>query len=379
MKKCALERSDLPQLVADVSGRDWESIVALELRYHRSCYTNYVRKSKKIDVLPEQDGATMILMEYVQKHVIECCEVLTTDILLEVYQRNAPENNMNPDKRTIIEHIKKKFDTSIAAWSPKHGNSFIFNNNIEKGEVIEILLKKIESLTTQQKEKPLDEKIKEVGEKIRNDVITMPLTYQHWPPQEEQLLNNETNLPPSLYNLLSSILSSNKPLSSRKSMLVNSIGQDIIYNANDDKYKTQKHVNFSLCTKRKTGSRVLLKWINRYGHGVSYDEVSVVEIFLAEEFVRNQSPKSFCPYSLLPMTFLTLVWDNNDINPDFLTGLVMHCTNGIAIQLLPFELVQQVILANPVSVKTIILLNLRTIVLLSMIQMTISLCYYHKN
>ena len=31
--------------------------------------------------------------------------------------------------------------------------------------------------------------------------------------------------------------------------------------------------------------------------------------------------------------FVTFIWDNNDINPETLTGVSMHCTNGIMFQI----------------------------------------------
>lgn len=86
----------------------------------------------------------------------------------------------------------------------------------------------------------------------------------------------------------------------------------------------------SFCVKQKTGSKDVLKWLNRLGHRISYDEVNVLETFLAEQVVFNQTNR---PSSVQPSFFVTFVWDNNDINPDFLNGNVMHCTNGIIVQL----------------------------------------------
>ena len=43
--------------------------------------------------------------------------------------------------------------------------------------------------------------------------------------------------------------------------------------------------------------------------------------------------KTFVPSNIQPSQFVTFVWDNNDINPESLSGVSMHCTNGIIIQL----------------------------------------------
>ena len=47
----------------------------------------------------------------------------------------------------------------------------------------------------------------------------------------------------------------------------------------------------------------------------------------------DKALKTFVPSSIQPSQFVTFVWDNNDINPESLSGVSMHCTNGIIIQL----------------------------------------------
>jgi hypothetical protein len=84
-------------------------------------------------------------------------------------------------------------------------------------------------------------------------------------------------------------------------------------------------------TKRKAGSKELVKWLNRLGHGIPYDEVNYLETTLAQDAVRNQIFKSFCPSILQPSIFVTFVWDNNDNNT--LNETSMHVTNGVFVQL----------------------------------------------
>ena len=42
----ALEGNDNPRLMASVTGIDWENIVAKELKYHKSCYSNLTRERR---------------------------------------------------------------------------------------------------------------------------------------------------------------------------------------------------------------------------------------------------------------------------------------------------------------------------------------------
>lgn len=49
----------------------------------------------------------------------------------------------------------------------------------------------------------------------------------------------------------------------------------------------------------------------------------------------------FCLSIIQPSFFVIFVWDNNDINPKSLNGKVLHCTNGIIVQLLSKNIKKQ--------------------------------------
>ena len=114
---------------------------------------------------------------------------------------------------------------------------------------------------------------------------------------------------------------------------MSSIGQDLLYHVNSGRKQTSKHTTLSFLIKRKTGSKQLITWTNKFGHGISYDEVLILETSMAMEHSQHQVHRSFTPSIIQPSTFVTFVWDNNDINPESLKGVTMHCTNGIIVQL----------------------------------------------
>ena len=91
-------------------------------------------------------------------------------------------------------------------------------------------------------------------------------------------------------------------------------------------------MTFLFSVKRKTGSKTVINWISKFGHGISYDDVRVLETHLAIEHSKDQAQRSFIPSLIQPHRFVTFVWDNNDINPESIKGISMHCTNGIVIQ-----------------------------------------------
>ena len=146
------------------------------------------------------------------------------------------------------------------------------------------------------------------------------------------MLLNETPIPKFTTRLLEGILVRKKAKSPKVSRLISSIGQDLIYHTNNGQKHTSKHTTFSFLIKRKTGSKQVIGWTNKFGHGISYNDVLLIETHLAIEHTQDQLHRSFTPSIIQPSHFVTFVWDNNDINPESLKGLTLHCTNGIIIQ-----------------------------------------------
>ena len=48
-----------------------------------------------------------------------------------------------------------------------------------------------------------------------------------------------------------------------------------------------KHVGLGLCTKRKTGSRRLISWLNCLGYSISYHGINLVKTHITEEQIVN--------------------------------------------------------------------------------------------
>ena len=172
----------------------------------------------------------------------------------------------------------------------------------------------------------------EVAQELRKELLETPNTFSSWPPPEHELLSKETEIPKLTVCLLEGILMKKPTKSAKVTRLVSSIGQDLIYHTNNG-WKKSKQVTFPFSIKRKTGSKIVINWTNKFGHGISYDDVLILETYLAMEHSKDQLRRSFSPAIIQPSQFVTFVWDNNDINPESLKGLSLHCTNGIVIQL----------------------------------------------
>ncbi|XP_065673593.1 uncharacterized protein LOC136090680 [Hydra vulgaris] len=331
LKENALSKADNPRLMASISGTEWQTIISLDLYYHRSCYLKYTRPPKTPFITTE-DAIMRLLFDYVKEHVLDNLEIIHTSKLFEFYKENCTDRTKVPDRRTIQDAVVAEFGGSVQLWSPKYGYSFLYNDSIEKGKIIEVFLKTIENLEKKNNSKPIEQLIDHVAKEIRSEVLSMIKTYFKWPPNEDELLRVKTEIPPLLHQLFAKILFRAR-VSKRGIVKINSLCEDVIYNVTNGHHRCSKHVLLGLSTKRKTGSKELVKWLSKLGHGISYDEVNYLETFLAQNAMQNQIFKSFCPSVLQPSKFVTFVWDNNDINPETLKGTSMHVTNGIVIQL----------------------------------------------
>ena len=58
----------------------------------------------------------------------------------------------------------------------------------------------------------------------------------------------------------------------------------------------------------------MIRWLNMFGHGISYDDVAFVETALAEDEARNQISRSYCPTVLQPSMYVFLITERVDVS-----------------------------------------------------------------
>ena len=57
-----------------------------------------------------------------------------------------------------------------------------------------------------------------------------------------------------------------------------------------------------------------------------------LKLYFAETQANNRNHHSFVPNNVQHSRFVTFAYDNCDHNPKTISGVSMHCTNGILIQ-----------------------------------------------
>jgi len=116
-------------------------------------------------------------------HCLEKYELIILDALREFYTKNSLAQK-SIDKRTLSDTVLKQFKGRIATWSPKYSSAFLlFNNEIEKGKIIEIMCKKIDDLKKSTRLPSINDQINNVGKAVKNEIKRMSHTYSrlYWP------------------------------------------------------------------------------------------------------------------------------------------------------------------------------------------------------
>ena len=65
---------------------------------------------------------------------------------------------------------------------------------------------------------------------------------------------------------------------------------------------------------RKSGSVDFIRWLNRLGQIVSYDEISSIKTKLADDQTSQREARKLVPNNIQLSLFVTFVYDNCDHN-----------------------------------------------------------------
>ena len=173
-----------------------------------------------------------------------------------------------------------------------------------------------------------DEQINVVANLIKYKITEIMNPYSSWPEPASEIKQHNVFISRELYLFLEILFGK----SAKGKRLINSIGQDTIYNSTRGRIKTVKHIQTGIVTIRKTGSKFLIDCLHRLGHSISYHEVNRIETFFAESQVNIDKDSIYVPNGIQPSTYVTFIYDNCNHNPESLSGVSMHCTNGIMVQ-----------------------------------------------
>ena len=337
--------------------------VAIEVCYHKSCYRSYTNL-KKTEISRSEDGerdleesqqyeaAFQELKIEIEQQLFQKFEVLHMSDLRERYvEKLFVQGIQNPLYRTekLKARILKAYSDRVKFWHPRYRceTELIYCNDVPKGQIVESAVKvsNEENTNAVEDNNTYDNCVYYAAKNVRSSLLNYE-TIQPWPPYSTDLKDEHISLPSCVNNFFAWILTDDNDSQpqyasdekvdlkdSSVKRLVQSFGQDLLYAVSKGRQKTPKHVAIPLTVKNLTGSKEVIKLLNRYGHGISYDQVLQIETSLAEEQMKTEVNGVLIPKIIQPNVFSTFCWDNIDLLEETLSGQgTTHCTNGIVIQ-----------------------------------------------
>ncbi|KAJ8050302.1 hypothetical protein HOLleu_03448 [Holothuria leucospilota] len=362
LQKAAEVRKD-EKLLLHIRGQD---LVALEAKYHKTCYQQYVRvissKAREDETVGQrqyQKAYDIFCHDIIEERIVKNAEIFRLTKLLHIfkdYVRKFESLEVASYRTYSLQQRLRKTYPQLVFLRPARKNlsCLVFSDNLTAADVVEDLpIEEGDSSETSASDAG-DNPIPSVKNPSPTSVRDLYMSAQNlkaavnqrnfepmeWPPTAAalNLASAEHIVPSKLYNFLAWVIgASEEPVIHSKVKVDDSVhhkllsvSQDIMQLAVKGKKLMPKFLSLGMAVRHMTGSAQLIGLLNGLGHCSSHSTVIEHDTALAQQ---NLNSSDALPATIVPGEFLTLVWDNIDFGEETLTGKgTTHSTNGIAIQ-----------------------------------------------
>ena len=358
--KAAKIRQD-EQLLLQIQDRD---LVAIEARYHKSCYLKYTKivrlySSNDQSETPQKDfeiSFQKFSQAVLKEKIIEGKEIWRLTKLTKAFVKIVKEVEGIDAEGYKTHNLKnriKKAHPIICFSRPSRffESDIVFAGSLDVMDVVEEAVH--ESSTSESESTSSGDFTPEKTDNYPGEIRELYLAAQNlknlmenstttgpWPPTAADLTIDKIHeiVPYQLFNFLAwSTGCSSVPISSGRiavaeedELRVLSIAQDIMYLKAKGRTLMPKHTALAMAVRHFTGSAKLIGLLNGLGHCVSNSVVLGHDTALAKRQLAMSDV--LLPPGTQPI-FSTLVWDNNDFGEETISGKgTTHNTNGIIIQ-----------------------------------------------
>ena len=319
-------------------------LIAKEAQYHKSCRRVFFKEvegavSKNEDVSSRRLHSTTfgIISALIEMDIIGNHKAMLSNSIHELYKcefLNAGGTTDDIESYTaqaLMKKIKNTFGDKISVSTNDHrkGN-FVYSSSMTDAEARASL--------HNDDEKHLHV-IRTAALHLRAKIQAMPKSITPAPTSVETLKSCSPDLPEEMLLFYKTLLCGlhepsgvdNREAVNRK---VISMSSDAVYNTSRGTVRPWKHtlLGLGLGLGTLTGSKLILRILNRLGHSMSYDEVKALETEFAFSAETNDqdAPDGI---DLNPNRGTGLAWDNYDVNMDTIDGKdTLHATVGICYQ-----------------------------------------------
>ena len=274
-------------------GGDFSKLSALEARYHNDCHALYMKnKRSSSGGMSPYDEAFDRFVDYLMPllyngRAIEMSNLL--DKYKEFFSEIESEDDINPNSyhtECLKAWMQKYFGQTIAFADQKRKtpSQIVYSSSIDMKDVINIasnykealndlkVIGEVEDIQNYPGLDSYDRVLFYAGSVVKAEIKnvtginTAPLS-----PDNISLAKAKEIIPKCFISLLSWICGT----SDFKEQKVLAIAQDIITVASSGKKMLPKHVGLAISLKNNLRSKELYNLLNKNGHCISYDEVSL--------------------------------------------------------------------------------------------------------
>ena len=342
------------------------------LKYHGRCYREYMYKTNRTQQstdkveTPVKDPfikAFIMLTDEIDDDLFVQGKAFTLKYLLQRYTELLAETKTeqtNYHTKNLQYRLKSHYGDRViiqvqGGWSR---SNIMFSSAITVGQAISAVAALQESITLlsecgENQHKPENST---VNNEDRVNTLYYSAKYlrselqkvkEKENVQNSQVISNEhaeSLVPDSLYMFVRWLLedeSGKHPISEQKEKslkpdvhrLILSLSQDLIFACNRS-VLPPKHIGIGIAIKHLTGSKELIRMMNRFGHCISYDAVIRLENrFMQQEFGDNKDADVTIPSNISKGKFVQAAADNLDFNEETLDGKqTTHATTLVLYQ-----------------------------------------------
>ena len=326
---------------------------AAELKYHQSCHAVYTSMKSVNPTKPETGTGYSKAFDDLTAAIIPKLKAGTAydmTSLLQKYQSLLQTQDVVSDRYTrqnLKQRLKNRLGDEIVFHQPtdRFKPELVYSSSISIQGIINAAFKRskdadvsVPGTSLPDREKSIPDEVSDrtkllykAAMIIKSDINgSTGISIQ---PLHLNDLTSQTSkqvVPESLYWLRRWIISASECFEENPSPVcknsadekrIVTLSQDIVQCSTHGRVKTPKHASLAMSVRHLTGSKQLIKILNRMGHCCSYDETKVIDTSLAKEsLAKAEETGVVIPYNITPGKFIQFAGDNNDINEETLDG-----------------------------------------------------------
>ncbi|KAJ8031889.1 hypothetical protein HOLleu_25241 [Holothuria leucospilota] len=316
-------------------------LLAKEAQYHKSCRRDFFKEievaPKTADMSSRRLHATTFeaISGLIEIDIIGNGKAMLSTSILELHRTEflslggLIEDVESYTVQALMNKIKLKFgqEISISTFDHRKGN-FVYSSDMSENDARASLLND-------------DEKhlhvIRTAALYLRVVIQAMPKWKTPTPTSVTALKASSPELPEELLLFYKTLLCGLREPSGNDSKdavdrKVTAMSSDAVYNTSRGAVRPWKHTVLGLGIGTLTGSKLILRILNRLGNSLSYDEVKALETEFAYS-IEERDRDTPDGVELNPNLGTGLAWDNYDVNMETMDGKdTLHATVGICYQ-----------------------------------------------